>query len=270
MKKLFVAIRQNDLIEVQRILEKNPGLVNCVAKSPPKSDDGQSPLQVAIKRGGGFGDTKIISYLLDMGADVNFIEDDKGLRPQEIVCFPVLMDMVRAVYSQATLHSYKYSPEETRSKTKKFIELFAYMLQLGADPNKMDNRLRPVWTVAICEGYKNSDEAEYQIFLADVTTQLMDLMITHGANIYRFSGSFPKEDLRYTHLYPFVLRTQILVNNLVFNRELTHGFSAEDEVNTDRPWIEFMKPYYAKDNPYYGAIVSEERKAFINGCDYLL
>ena len=70
MKKLFVAIRQGDLQLVKEILEKNPKLINCTAKQPPKKDDGQSPLQVAIKS----GNLHIADYLIDFWADLNFIE----------------------------------------------------------------------------------------------------------------------------------------------------------------------------------------------------
>ena len=49
MKKLFTSIRQGKLGEVARILDKNPSLISCLAKAPPKKDDGQSPLMVAIK-----------------------------------------------------------------------------------------------------------------------------------------------------------------------------------------------------------------------------
>ena len=42
MKKLFTAIRASDFEMVRQIIEKKPELVNCVAKKPPKKDDGQS------------------------------------------------------------------------------------------------------------------------------------------------------------------------------------------------------------------------------------
>jgi ankyrin repeat protein len=72
MKKLFVAIRNSDLDTVKQLIEKKPELVNCVAKQPPKNDDGQSPLQVAFKT----GNVDIAEYLIDAGANVNFIEDE--------------------------------------------------------------------------------------------------------------------------------------------------------------------------------------------------
>lgn len=48
----------------------------------------------------------------------------------------------------------------------------------------------------------------------------------------------------------------------VFNRDLSYGLSEEGQFLTERKWIDVMRPYYEKDNPYYGAVVSEERKLF--------
>ncbi|MBO4410161.1 MAG: ankyrin repeat domain-containing protein, partial [Spirochaetales bacterium] len=70
MRKLFLAIRHEDLQQVKDIISKNPDLIHCTAKLPPKKDDGQSPLQVALKT----GNFDIADYLLDMGADPNFME----------------------------------------------------------------------------------------------------------------------------------------------------------------------------------------------------
>lgn len=61
MKKMFTAIRASDLETVKKIIEKKPDIVNCKAKQPPKKDDGQSPLQVALK----IGNLTIANYLLD-------------------------------------------------------------------------------------------------------------------------------------------------------------------------------------------------------------
>lgn len=51
MKKLFIMIRQGNLNEVKRIIERKPDEVNCVSGSSPKKDHGQSPLQIAFKTG---------------------------------------------------------------------------------------------------------------------------------------------------------------------------------------------------------------------------
>lgn len=68
MKKLFLAIRHDDLQKVKDIIGKNPELVHCTAKQPPKKDDGQSPLQVALKT----ANFDIADYLLDMGGGSQF------------------------------------------------------------------------------------------------------------------------------------------------------------------------------------------------------
>ena len=68
MKKLFKAIRDNNFELVFQLINSDPELVNCTAKQPPKKDDGQSPLQVALTT----GNLEIASYLLDMGADATY------------------------------------------------------------------------------------------------------------------------------------------------------------------------------------------------------
>ena len=51
MKKFFKAIRDKDFELVSQLINSSPELVNCTAKQPPKKDDGQSPLQIALKTG---------------------------------------------------------------------------------------------------------------------------------------------------------------------------------------------------------------------------
>ena len=70
MKKLFTAIRKSDLETVKSLIESKPELVNDVAKQPPKKDDGLSALQVALKT----GNFEIANFLLDSGANVNYID----------------------------------------------------------------------------------------------------------------------------------------------------------------------------------------------------
>ena len=76
--------------EVKRIIERKPDEVNCVSGSSPKKDHGQSPLQIAFKT----GNFEIAGYLIDHGADINFMESEDeytGLRA------PVLFDAINAV-----------------------------------------------------------------------------------------------------------------------------------------------------------------------------
>ena len=87
MKKLFTAIHKGDLDTVQKLLDKDPALIACTAKKPPKNDDGQSPLQVALKS----GQLEIAVFLLDRGADVNFIESPDCVNDWRM---PVLQDAI--------------------------------------------------------------------------------------------------------------------------------------------------------------------------------
>lgn len=137
MKKLFDAIRNSDIDLVKQIISDKPALVNCVAKKPPKKDDGQSPLQVALKT----GNTAIANYLLDMGADVNFIED-------EVTCCnawrtPVLHDAINC----AVMHS-RWNIDDKfmgfrvfseKRKAKAALDVLKRMLDMGADVNALDS-----------------------------------------------------------------------------------------------------------------------------------
>ena len=89
MKKLFTAIRKKDNETVKALIEKKPELVNCTAKQPPKKGDGQSPLQVALKS----GNFEIAEYLINNGADVNFIEDESCANDWRM---PALHDAITA------------------------------------------------------------------------------------------------------------------------------------------------------------------------------
>ena len=99
---------------------------------------------------------------------------------------------------------------------------------------------------------------EYNDFLR-CYKKLMDMIIAHGANIYRNCISFPKDDPGYAREYYYILRHQILMNNLIFNRELSYGIAEiseksqipagnRDYIDFMKLWIDFMKPYYEKDN----------------------
>ena len=136
MKKLFTAIRASDLEMVRQIIEKKHELVNCVAKKPPKKDDGQSPLQVALKT----GNTAIANYLLDMGADVNFIEDETCCNAWRT---PVLHDAINcAVMSCRWNKDDKYMgfrEFSTKERSVEALGVLKKMLDMGADVKALDS-----------------------------------------------------------------------------------------------------------------------------------
>ncbi len=135
MKKLFTAIRRGELELVKVILKKNPILISCVAKQPPKKDDGQSPLQVAIKS----GNFEIADYLLDLGADVNFMELESCNRWK----MPVIQDAIMAaIMCSKFIKSYNGKNLELLNNKKKVDQSFNIlkrMFDLGADINCHDS-----------------------------------------------------------------------------------------------------------------------------------
>jgi hypothetical protein len=136
MKKLFTAIRASDLEMVRQIIEKNPELVNCVAKQPPKKDDGQSPLQVALKS----GNTAIANYLLDMGAEVNFIEDESCCNAWRT---PVIHDAINCAVMSCRWNTNDknmgFKVFSTKEKAAEALDVLKRMLDMGADVNALDS-----------------------------------------------------------------------------------------------------------------------------------
>ena len=136
MKKLFTAIRASDLETIKQIIEKKPELVNCIAKQPPKKDDGQSPLQIALKT----GNTAIANYLLDHGADVNFMEDESCCNAWRT---PVLHDAINCAVMLCrwnTNDKYMgFRVFSTKDRTEEGLAVLKRMLDMGADVNALDS-----------------------------------------------------------------------------------------------------------------------------------
>lgn len=182
MKKLFKAIRQRNLEEVKAIIEKKPALVNCVATPPPKKDNGQSPLQVAIK----IGAVEVVYYLIESGADVNFMEaedDDPGLR-----C-PVLHDAIRMV-----MMSLCYKKFDESDQGLKIVE---ELLKRGADPNKKASNGFDALNMTISDAEYVLDNDIYSAAWEKAEQQLVklfDLLIQYGADFNGWAerGHFPE------------------------------------------------------------------------------
>jgi len=74
VKKLFDAIRADDLTTVRALIEAKPELVHVIRRPPPKKDEGQQQLQIAIKG----GHLEIANWLIDAGADVSYVEPEEN------------------------------------------------------------------------------------------------------------------------------------------------------------------------------------------------
>lgn len=137
MKKLFQAIRKRDIETVKELMNKKPELIKCTAKQPPKKDDGQSPLQVAIKT----GNFEIAEYLLDLKADVNFMESENCANEWRA---PVIHDAINAAIMNSrwnvnsVLHGglkVFHSKEEADTA----YQLLKRIIDMGADVNAIDS-----------------------------------------------------------------------------------------------------------------------------------
>ena len=225
MKKLFTAIRKHDLELVKQIIEKKPELVNCVAKQPPKKDDGQSPLQVALKTG---------NYLLDMGADVNFIESETCCNEWRI---PVIQDAINCAVMCSRWSSYnKYNHSSrvfsTKERANDALALLKRIIALGADINAKSSfgddclgrfaRQADQILPRPLEYYKDDLESYYREFTEEAHEDLRSVLRTlkdAGADVnYIHHGYSVREE--------FSKKTVSILFDEVFGRDL------EKEVET--------------------------------------
>lgn len=191
MKKLFKAIREDNIEQVIQLLNNEPELVNCTAKQPPKKDDGQSPLQVALKTGA----FDIADYLIDNGADINFMEDKACCNTWRA---PVIHDAINAAVMCSrwnTNNPYTgfevFSTEEKAVRARSILEK---MLQLGADVNKPDSSGNSgIWRFCM-QAYQilprfdfaKNCECDDRIFTAELETDLLNilkLLCRYGADL---------------------------------------------------------------------------------------
>ena len=73
-KDIFTLIKEDNLQAVKEMVKKDPELVNAMAPKKPADTKGMSPLQVSLCAG---WHRDIADFLLDNGADVNYMESDQ-------------------------------------------------------------------------------------------------------------------------------------------------------------------------------------------------
>ncbi len=219
MKKLFTVIRQGKLDEVTRILDKNPDLISCLAVAPPKKDNGQSPLMVAIKS----DNVEVANLLLDRGADVNF--QDAPTQPHNesvpIWYFAVGQCFMRAGDHVSELH---------KERSRQYFLLLRRLLNMGMDPNQKatsDLWSYNAWEYALsqydyfahdsCPSYYVEETKTQNRQLQEMLKAVLDELLVHGVDIHDYELS---EETRYT--------PAILLRNLEKGRELFENFYGLD------------------------------------------
>ena len=160
-------------------------------KTAPKKDDGQSPLQVALKTGA----FDIADFLIDNGADLNFMEDESCCNTWRA---PVIHDAINAAVMSSrwnTNNPYMgfevYSTEENAITARKLLEK---MLQLGSDINMLDSFGNSgIWRYCIQASqilpsfnYATNCECDDKIFTVELETDLLSilkLLCKYGADL---------------------------------------------------------------------------------------
>lgn len=181
MKKLFRAIRNRDLETVHHIIDNRPELVNCRAKQPPKKDDGQSPLQIALKT----GNTAIAEYLLDMGADVNFIEDESCCNQWRV---PVIHHAINCAVMLSRWNTNDslsgFVVHSTEEEAMESLHLLKGMIAAGADVNAVDSYgnsglsrfVLQASQILPAYNYKEHKESDNRIFTKELHEDLKSIL----------------------------------------------------------------------------------------------
>ena len=186
MKKLFTMIRQGKLEEVAALLDRKPELISCTATAPPKKDDGQSPLMVAIKS----DNLEVAHLLLDRGADVNF--RDAPTQPGNESA-PIWYNAV----GQCFMRAGNTVSDQAKERSKGYFLLLRRLLELGMDPNQKfttDRLARNAWQVAL-DDYEQHARSSYPSYYVEQTKQInrqlremlravLDELLAHGVDIH--------------------------------------------------------------------------------------
>ena len=204
---IFDAIRADDLEQVKTVLRENPAAINAIAPKRPLDTRGMSPLQVSLCTG---RHKKIAWFLLENGADVNYIPDRKLAEEAR----PVLFDGVNAAIWNARRYAWdgkNTSPmqlewKHTKEEADDAFKFLRRMLELGADVSVTDHYGRNCLMEAVSETnnlcpVRSQDTGEYYPG-RPVTSQMCDdlrrifrLLIDVGADMDNIS-SFSKKSIR--------------------------------------------------------------------------
>lgn len=220
MKKLFTLIRQGKRDEVAALLDRKPELISCTATAPPKKDNGQSPLMVAIKS----DNPEIANLLLDRGADVNFRDAPSQPHNESVPIWYLAV-------GQCFLLAGDHVAECHKERTRQYYELLRRLLEMGMDPNQRatnDFWSRNAWEYALeqyeyfalgsySSYYEEGDKAHNRQ-LREMLHAVLDLLLAHGADIHACPP--PNECCLPHHA--------VLLRNLEEGRELLDGFPGLD------------------------------------------
>lgn len=197
-----------------------------MAKAPPKKDDGQSPLMVAIKS----DNLEVAHLLLDRGADVNFAD---AVNPYGInFSAPIWYHAVGQSFLRAC-HTVGPGPE----RSKGYFLLLRRLLDMGMDPNQKTSYGLTAWQHAL-EQYDQFAHDSYPSYyvetakeenrrLREMLKAVLDELLKHGADIHDFK---PPNEEGLSHV-------SVILRNLEEGRELLDSLYGLD------PDCDAFQPY---------------------------
>lgn len=197
MKKLFTAIQKNDLQTTKLLLEKDGSLIDSVFTGMPKKFDGQSLLQVALKT----ANAGVVNYLLDMNANVNFIENESCANDWRA---PVIHDAInRAIMFSRwnIMRDTELEVYSTKEASDESFEILKRIIIMGADVNAKDSYGNACLDRACLQARQilpryNSDDRVLTDELRSDLKRIFSLLIESGADMnYVAPSAFGKNYL---------------------------------------------------------------------------
>nr|WP_128661322.1 ankyrin repeat domain-containing protein [Paenibacillus sp. 598K] len=176
MKALFLAIRASNLEKVVSLVSRNKELVHSVAKQPPKKDDGQSPLQVALKT----GHFEIADYLIEMGADVGYIEQESVNEWKA----PAIHDAIRAAVFSSRFPGYGGILQNTEAQFARALATLRRMIAAGARMDQTDSYGNTCLMRAALDARQLDLAPHHEELLADLQ-QVFDTLLAAGADAHQ-------------------------------------------------------------------------------------
>lgn len=153
---IFKAIKSDNFEEVRKILETQPEMIGAVAPKKPAETMGMSPLQVSLNTG---WHREIAWFLLENGADVNYMAGPEYKLYGSSVGYPVLFDAVCSAVRNARRYVQDTKAGEfrwvhTKDEADMSFNFLKRMIELGADVNKTDYDGRNSLMEAVAEANK--------------------------------------------------------------------------------------------------------------------
>ena len=172
IKAFFKAVKDKDLPTVIALVTANPEYLSITNLGPPKMDDGQSALQVAFKN----GSFDVARFLVEQGADVNFMEQSEINQWTA----PVLHDCIRATIFNT------YTLQKDTAKFDRAFSLLNLLLNKKANPNAIDSYGNNCLHRAFLDSRQMIDHPDANLSNGIIFTQLRSVfkaLINAGADV---------------------------------------------------------------------------------------